>query len=125
MPVVRSSCCSTVYFVFCFIVVLSSVQLSWCESSVVYSRVGETVQLSFQYPCNSTRVTLQRDHRPPFYSSRPEEQLTRLHHNQQVTAKISPTQVNNCSLQLHFDPVSRIDAATYVFYSQEHLTKTR
>nr|XP_054762043.1 uncharacterized protein LOC129268521 [Lytechinus pictus] len=77
---------------------------------------GEGVNLTFPYPCNSTKVTLQQWNRVPFYSSTDGSSMS-----------LSPDQVQRfnvqnkidngtCSLELTITDLRRDDQGTYILF---------
>lgn len=85
-----------------------------CNSTVVYIQEGKVAKLIFQYPCDSTEVTLRHGYQTPFYNSEnPELSLLPpnkhvLHVNQNISGS------EKCSIHLTIDPVSRDDVGTYI-----------
>ena len=94
-----------------------------CECRHIYSLKGQSAQLNFTFPCNSTEVTLQQANSLPFYRSTdgfvlslPQNQTNRF--NVQINIENE-----NCSLDLTVRDIKAIDQGTYLstIYMDGHL----
>lgn len=84
--------------------------LTQCDSKILRLIEGEVALLDFQYPCDSTDITLRKGYLPPFYSlEHPESNLIPQRHTLGHHCESS-----TCCLYLTINPVKRTDVGTYI-----------
>ncbi|XP_063967699.1 uncharacterized protein LOC129279587 [Lytechinus pictus] len=77
---------------------------------------GQEANLIFQYPCDSSEVTLQQSNRRPFYSSIDGSSLS-LPANQAQRFEVKKLIINaSCSLDLTIKDLMRDDQGTYILF---------
>ncbi|XP_063962119.1 uncharacterized protein LOC129270304 [Lytechinus pictus] len=91
-----------------------------CESidEFLTAMEGDTVDLYYRYPCNSTRTTLQYGRRMPFYILEDAESITLPPEQaKRFTFTNEKTEDDHCLLFIRIKDVSRTDAGTYIFFA--------
>nr|XP_054763682.1 uncharacterized protein LOC129270310 [Lytechinus pictus] len=89
-----------------------------CESYELQTVMeGDTIDLYYPYPCNSSRITLQYGRRLPFYILEDAETITLLPAQAKRFTFTNEREDDNCLLFVRIKEVSRTDAGTYIFFA--------
>ncbi|XP_041461816.1 uncharacterized protein LOC121413144 [Lytechinus variegatus] len=96
-----------------FIILIVS-GLSSCES--VSTIQGQNVTLHFPYPCNTTKVTLQKSNRHPFYISLSGPDLFLSQSKANRFKVYDKNDYDNCSVDLMISNLMKDDQGTYILF---------
>nr|XP_054763675.1 uncharacterized protein LOC129270304 [Lytechinus pictus] len=90
-----------------------------CESKDELKTVmeGDTVDLYYLYPCNSTTITVQYGRRLPFYILENAESITLPPAQAKRFTFTNKREDDNCVICIRINDVSRMDAGTYIFFA--------
>lgn len=93
-----------------YLIFIVATLLTQCDSKILRLVEGEVALLDFQYPCDSSDITLRKGYLPPFYSlAHPESNLIPQRHTLGHHCESS-----TCCLYLTINPVKRTDVGTYI-----------